>query len=140
MTLRKLALLGHPVLLTPAEPIADLADPGVQAMIDDMLATMVDADGIGLAAPQIHESVRLIVALELLDRAERETAVAHVLVNPELMPVGEAVELRIRGLSVHPGSARAGAATCQRRLSGAGPSWLRGERDRQRPIRARPAA
>lgn len=97
MTLRKLALLGHPVLLTPAEPIADLADPGVQAMIDDMLATMVDADGIGLAAPQIHKSVRLIVALELVDRVERETAVPHVLVNPELMPIGEAVELAFEG-------------------------------------------
>ena len=97
MTLRKLALLGHPVLLTPAEPIADIAHPAIQGLIDDMLATMLDADGIGLAAPQVHESLRLIVALELSDRAERGDALAHVLINPELTPLGEATELAFEG-------------------------------------------
>jgi peptide deformylase len=97
MTLRKLALLGHPVLLTCAEPVVDLGHPSVQTLIDDMLATMIDADGIGLAAPQVYEPLRLIVALELQDRAERGTAVAHVLVNPELTPVGEVTELAFEG-------------------------------------------
>ena len=68
MTLRKIALLGHPVLLARAEPVADVADPAVQRLIDDMLATMADADGIGLAAPQVYESLRIVVALELRDR------------------------------------------------------------------------
>ena len=97
MTLRKIALLGQPVLLARAKPVADLADPEVQRLIDDMLATMADADGIGLAAPQVHEPLRIVVALELRDRAEREHAVAHVLVNPELTPLGEASELAFEG-------------------------------------------
>jgi peptide deformylase len=97
MTLRKLALLGHPILLARAAPVVDVREPAVQALIDDMLATMTDADGIGLAAPQVHESLRVIVALELQDRAEREAAVAHVLVNPELTPLGEATELAFEG-------------------------------------------
>ena len=48
---------------------ATSADPAVQALIDDMLATMVAADGIGLAAPQVHSQLRIIVALEIEDRA-----------------------------------------------------------------------
>src|SRR3954452_20034268 len=97
MTLRKLALLGHPVLLTHAEPIADLGHSTGQTLINDMLATMIEADGSGLAAPQVHESLRLIVALELQDRADRDTAVAHVLINPEITPLGEATELAFEG-------------------------------------------
>jgi peptide deformylase len=103
MTLRKIALLGHPVLLTPAEPVADLADPELQRLIDDMLATMADADGIGLAAPQVHESVRIVVALEVRDRAERDRAVAHVLVNPELTALGLASDLAFEGCLSMPG-------------------------------------
>ena len=103
MTLRKIALLGHPVLLARAEPVADVADPAVQRLIDDMLATMADADGIGLAAPQVYESLRIVVALELRDRAERDGAAAHVLVNPELTPLGEASELAFEGCLSMPG-------------------------------------
>ena len=50
------------------------------------------------------------MALELADRAERDAAAAHVLVNPELTPMGEATRPRLRGLPVDPGSARARAA------------------------------
>ena len=89
MTLRKLALLGHPVLLEPAMTIRDLGDPAVQRLIDDMLATMLDAGGVGLAAPQVYESLRVIVALELEDRADRQQSNALVLVNPELTLEGE---------------------------------------------------
>jgi peptide deformylase len=103
MTLRKIALLGHPVLLARAEPVTDLADPDVQRLIDDMLATMADADGIGLAAPQVHESVRIIVALDVRDRGERDRAAAHVLVNPELTPWGEASDLAFEGCLSMPG-------------------------------------
>src|SRR5262249_12891896 len=61
MTLRKLAQLGHPVLLDPAAPVSDPGAPGVQSLIDDMLETMRDADGIGLAAPQIYAPLRVVV-------------------------------------------------------------------------------
>ena len=97
MTVRTLALMGHPVLLTPAAPVADVAAPEIQELIDDMLATMAAADGIGLAAPQVHRSLRIIVALEIRDRAERDAGTAHVLVNPELTLLGEPTELAFEG-------------------------------------------
>ncbi len=88
MTLRKIARLGHPILLAPALPVADPERPDVQALVDDMLQTMRDADGIGLAAPQVHEGVRMIVAKQILDRADRANAHELVLLNPELVPLG----------------------------------------------------
>jgi peptide deformylase len=104
MTLRKLALLGHPVLLTAAAAVAQVDDPAVQRLIDDMLETMADADGIGLAAPQVYESVRIVVAQEIRDRAERATAATtHVLLNPELTPFGEPTELAFEGCLSMPG-------------------------------------
>ena len=105
MTVRHLALMGHPVLLTPAAPVVDVAAPEVQELIDDMLATMAAADGIGLAAPQVHRSLRIIVALEIRDRAERDAGIAHVLVNPGADAPGRSDRTRLRGLPVDPGPA-----------------------------------
>ncbi|MGE3743171.1 MAG: peptide deformylase, partial [Geminicoccaceae bacterium] len=78
MTLRKLAQLGHPVLLDPAAPVSTPYTPEVRSLIDDMLETMLDADGIGLAAPQVYAPLRIVVAMELADRAERDQARLHV--------------------------------------------------------------
>lgn len=103
MTLRKLAQLGHPVLLEPAAPVGDLCSPQVQSLIDDMLETMLDADGIGLAAPQVHASLRIIVAMEIADRLERDQARLHVLINPELELEGAADELAFEGCLSVPG-------------------------------------
>jgi peptide deformylase len=97
MTIRAIALLGHPVLLTVAAPVVDVGAPEIQELIDDMLATMAAADGIGLAAPQVHQGLRIIVAMEIHDRSERGEGAVHVLVNPELTPVGEAIELAFEG-------------------------------------------
>lgn len=97
MSARPIALLGQPILLERAAPVEDVADPRVQALIDDMLETMVVAEGIGLAAPQVHESLRIIVAMEIDDRAERGEGAACVLINPELTPIGEATEQAFEG-------------------------------------------
>lgn len=97
MSVRPIALMGQPVLLKSAVAVEDVADPWVQTLIDDMLDTMRAADGIGLAAPQIHEPLRIIVALEIEDRAAREAGIARVLVNPELTPIGNTVELAFEG-------------------------------------------
>jgi peptide deformylase len=63
MAIRKIAQLGEPVLRLQARPLAveDLAAPSTQLLIDDMIETMRDADGAGLAAPQVYESVQLVV-------------------------------------------------------------------------------
>jgi peptide deformylase len=97
MTLRKIARLGQPVLLNRAVPVDDPGRPDIQILIDDMLETMVDAEGIGLAAPQVYVGLRVIVAMELRDRTEAGTAPVRVLVNPELQPLGDETEMAYEG-------------------------------------------
>jgi peptide deformylase len=63
MSILKISRLGHPILRRVADELAPeaLANADLQRLIDDMVATMVDEEGIGLAAPQVHASVRLVV-------------------------------------------------------------------------------
>jgi peptide deformylase len=85
MALLKIARMGHPVLLGRAEPVADPTAPEIRRLIADMAETMEDAQGIGLAAPQVHVPLRLFVC-----RGGAGNVIA--LINPELEPVGEATE------------------------------------------------
>jgi peptide deformylase len=64
MSILKVARMGHPVLREEAREVdaTTVRSPGFQKLIDDMIETMVEYEGIGLAAPQVHESVRLFVA------------------------------------------------------------------------------
>ena len=103
MTLRKIARLGHPVLLTRAEPVGDPTAADIQALIDDMLETMADAEGIGLAAPQVHAGLRVIVAMEIADRSRQAEAPVRVLINPELEPLDAAMENGFEGCLSIPG-------------------------------------
>jgi len=93
MSILKIARMGHPVLLGRAEalPEADVAgDPGLQALIDDMIETLADAGGVGLAAPQVFAGRRVILAMAPAERgAPEEAAPLTVLINPELELVGE---------------------------------------------------
>lgn len=63
MAVLEIAKLGNPVLRTPAEPVPaeDIGTRAFQQFIDDMFETMVDAQGIGLAAPQVSRSQQLVV-------------------------------------------------------------------------------
>ncbi len=63
MSILRVARLGHPVLRERARRVepSEIATPAFQKLIDDMLATMDEYEGIGLAAPQVHESVRLVL-------------------------------------------------------------------------------
>jgi peptide deformylase len=94
MSILKIARMGHPVLRARARPLepAEVRSPRVQQLIDDMFETMHEYQGVGLAAPQVHESVRLFVAGFPASREgpdedpERVTEV--VLINPEVTPEG----------------------------------------------------
>jgi peptide deformylase len=92
----KIARLGHPVLLQPATPVADLYDPMVRRLAADMLETMHDAGGVGLAAPQVHVGLRMFVFRVPAERAgagTEDTPLADtVLVNPEVELIGEMVD------------------------------------------------
>lgn len=91
MTIRKIAKMGHPVLRERAAEIADLTDPELRRLVEDMVETMIDANGAGLAAPQVYESLRLVIFQAPagrtdpgLSEAERfdHSAPLTVLVNP----------------------------------------------------------
>ncbi len=93
MSILKVARMGHPVLRAKARPLekAELKSAAVQTLIDDMIDTMSDYRGVGLAAPQVHESVRLFVAS--LDHGENgeDDAEPLAIVNPEITIVGDDV-------------------------------------------------
>jgi peptide deformylase len=89
MSILKIARMGHPVLRAKARALdkAEIKNAATQRLIDDMIDTMVEYHGVGLAAPQVHESVRIFVAA--LDSAEEgEEAEPVVLINPEIAVVG----------------------------------------------------
>ncbi len=91
MTLRKIAQIGHPVLRQVARPLSrdELLSPWGQQLIDDLIATMHDADGAGLAAPQVYESVRVCV-IEVGQNPRypyKPKIPLTVLVNPVLTPL-----------------------------------------------------
>src|SRR5215831_6509609 len=98
MAIRKIAQLGEPVLRREARPLRldELRAPTTRQLISDMIETMRDADGAGLAAPQIYESVQLVV-IELASPRrypDVERIPLITLVNPIVTPlVGRGEEL-----------------------------------------------
>ncbi len=80
MAVRKILICGDPVLRRKAERVREV-DDSIRQLLDDMVETMREAPGIGLAAPQVGESVRCIVALEHTgDEGEK----VYKLVNPRV--------------------------------------------------------
>jgi peptide deformylase len=92
MSILKVARMGHPVLRERARPLSrsDLRNPLVQKLIDDMIDTMHEYHGVGLAAPQVHEGVRVFVGL--LDEEPGPETEPTALINPEIVPNGSATE------------------------------------------------
>jgi len=92
MSILKVAHMGHPVLRERAEALDKSAfrNPLLQKLIDDMIETMHEYHGVGLAGPQVHEGVRLFVAL--LEEEPNPKTEATVVVNPEIIPDGDTRE------------------------------------------------
>lgn len=92
MSILKIARMGNPVLRAKARQLdpAEIRQPAFQKLIDDMIETMNEYRGIGLAAPQVHEQVRLVVVgLQHDDDDDDESQTKIVpLINPEVTPVG----------------------------------------------------
>lgn len=61
MALLKIARMGHPVLRQAADIVRDPEAPEVQRLIANMIETMQDAEGVGLAAPQVYEPRRIVI-------------------------------------------------------------------------------
>jgi peptide deformylase len=97
MAILKVARMGHPVLRARARPLeaAEIRSPGIQRLIDDMFETMREYQGVGLAAPQVHERLRIFVAGFAggpdEEDEEQERVPRMALINPEITPVGSDV-------------------------------------------------
>ncbi len=89
MSILKVARMGHPVLRAKARTVdkSELKNPTVQQFIDSMIDTMYEYSGVGLAAPQVHESLRMFVAM--LDPDGRGEGDAVVFINPEITVKGD---------------------------------------------------
>lgn len=91
MSILRVSRMGHPVLRRRASPVdrAHIADPDLQRLVDDMIETMVDYEGIGLAAPQVFQSLRLVVLGDPELDDEEAGIPLTILFNPELSALSE---------------------------------------------------
>ena len=93
MALLKIAQMGNPVLRQPAAMVKDPTAPWVRSLVEDMIETMEDATGTGLAAPQVHQPWRIVVFFVSGERLSGLPAdVAQdltVLINPRIEFLGE---------------------------------------------------
>jgi peptide deformylase len=96
MAIRKIARMGNPVLNWVAAKVADPGDPEIARLAGDMKDTLVDIGASGLAAPQVFESVRVVVyrlSPRLLEGVEETADPWVVMVNPVVTPVADEVEM-----------------------------------------------
>jgi peptide deformylase len=92
MSILKVARIAHPVLRSPAKPVPRDAFRHrlFQKLVDDMRETMYEYEGVGLAAPQVHEALRLaVIEVPASDDRSRAEVPFFVLANPVVTPLGD---------------------------------------------------
>ena len=107
MAILKIARMGHPVLRRAADPVPDPRAPEVRRLVADMVETLADIGGAGLAAPQVHVPLRIVI---FRVPEERVTGAAFdqpqdlaTLVNPVIEPLSDEKELGWEGCLSVPG-------------------------------------
>lgn len=90
MSIREIITPDNEILRKKARRVTDFKDPKLQELIDDMVETMLDAPGVGLAAPQVAMSQRLIVVQlpddeESIEEYGKDAGVLYVVANPEIV-------------------------------------------------------
>ncbi len=107
MALLKIARMGHPVLRVPAATVDDPTAPWVRRLVEDMIETMDDAGGTGIAAPQVHMPHRIVVfqvgGERLTDLPGDTREDLTVLVNPVIELIGDERALAWEGCLSVPG-------------------------------------
>lgn len=91
MAILKIARMGHPILHEIATPVTDPTGSDIASLVDDMLETLQDSGGIGLAAPQVHVSKRVVIFFVPEERSE-EGDDGHeidltIMINPKIEPL-----------------------------------------------------
>ena len=106
MSILKVAKIGHPILCKKATKVEKIPDLSINKLVKDMSETMIDAKGIGLAAPQVHVSKQIIVFRNPeLEDSKKKTIEITVLINPKILNFSDETEddwegcLSIPGLS-----------------------------------------
>ena len=92
MSILRVARMGHPILRQQAAEVdpAQIDHPDIQRLVDDMIETMTDYEGIGLAAPQIHTSIRLVVVGDPdTTEDDSEGIPLTVLFNPQFIAMSD---------------------------------------------------
>ena len=105
MSILKIARMGHPVLERRARRVADPTSSEIRRLVSDMAETLADIGGAGLAAPQVHVPLRVVV-FELPEEGVADTdepAPLAVLVNPEIEPLGDETAVDWEGCLSAPG-------------------------------------
>ena len=107
MALLKIARMGHPILRSPAKPVEDPTAPEIKNLVTNMIETMHDAEGTGLAAPQVYVTKRIVVFYVDGPRVESSEdqepnpyegpVPLIVLINPEIEPLTEETSLGWEG-------------------------------------------
>ena len=101
MAVLEVVTVPHPVLRRRAVRVTDFG-PGLQKLIDDMIDTMRAAPGVGLAAPQVNVSRRVIV-VEYEDPEENIPHQLYAVVNPEIVSFSAETEVGVEGCLSIPG-------------------------------------
>lgn len=107
MALLKIARMGHPILRSPAKPVENPTAPEIKNLVTNMIETMHDAEGTGLAAPQVYVTKRIVVFYVGGPRVESSEdqepnpyegpVPLTVLINPEIEPLTEETSLGWEG-------------------------------------------
>jgi len=121
MAILKIAKMGDPVLRAPAQEVPDPTQPPIRALVRDMVETMVDAGGVGLAAPQVHVPLRIVIfhqppedtdaedsgegdeAEDGTGPEEADPGPLHILINPMIEPLTEETAFGWEGCLSVPG-------------------------------------
>ena len=102
MSILKIARLGHPGLLQKCKPIKDITSVRVKKIIHDMTETMLDAKGIGLAAPQVHINKQIIIFRNPEDDIEKQIRIT-ALINPSISKINSKTDNKWEGCLSIPG-------------------------------------
>ena len=113
MPILKIARMGHPILKQISKEVPDPTAPDVARLVSSMIETMNDAEGTGLAAPQVHMPWRIVVYKVMADRIggevspqiKNEGVPTTVLINPVVEPIGDETDVSFEACLSVPGMA-----------------------------------
>jgi len=105
MPVKEVLKMGHPLLRQKAQPVIKFNSPELLSLLSDMLDTMRALNGVGLAAPQIGVSLRVVIfAVESNPRyPDAEPVPQTILINPDIQPLSEELEAGWEGCLSVPG-------------------------------------